>query len=311
MGNNDGSLRALTTAILLRLFRPLEARTSQLLYLFVFVVVFLLASNYLWTRHSKRVLSRDEYVLKADMIELKSVPSWIRTDITREAVKDGSLEGLSLAQPNLAVRVANAFALHPWVSKVSRINPKYGRVIVELKFRRPVAMVWVWDKNGNASLLPVDAQGIVLPTADFDCGDDPEEQKRVNSQYLQVEVANDSVWPAAGFGSCWGDERVHGAARLAAVLLDTWRRLGIQRIVVTTPQLHDGSVGPPLYQLVGRDGATIIWGSSPGRELEGEPLPRQKLTRLLDLVEQYGQLPTDLPIDLRTSDAPSVAAKSR
>ena len=308
MGNKSGSLRVLFTAFLLRLFRPLEARTSQLLYLFLFIVAMVVGSHQLWKRYAGHVLNRNDYVLNADKIELTFVPPWIRTDITRKAVEDGSLEGLSLAQPNLAVRVADAFALHPWVSKVNRINPKYGRVVVELEYRRPVAMVWVTDKDGMPALLPVDARGIVLPTADFLSTDDSK-QAPDTALYLQIEVANENVWPASDAGSSWGDERVHGAARLAAALLETWQRLGLARIVVTTRHRRDGSVAPPSYQLVSRGGTTIIWGSSPGRERTGEPSPQQKITKLLDLIEQYDELPSDPTIDLRTSNIPSVASR--
>ena len=308
MGNKNGSLRALFSALLLRLFRPLAARTSQLLYLFLLIVALVVGSHQLWKRYADHVLGRDDYILNADKIELTFVPPWIRTDITRQAVEDGSLEGLSLAQPNLAVRVADAFALHPWVSNVNRINPKYGRVEVELEYRRPVAMVWVTDKDGMPALLPVDGRGIVLPTADFLATGDSE-QAPDTALYLHIEVANENVWPASDAGSSWGDERVHGAARLAAVLLDTWQRLGLGRIVVTTRHRRDGSVAPPSYQLISRGGATIIWGSSPGRERTGEPSSQQKITRMLDIMEQNDELPSDPVIDLRTSNIPSVASR--
>jgi hypothetical protein len=303
MGNNDGSVRALVAAFVLGLFRPLGTRTSQLLYLLVFAVAFVLAAHHLWVRYGDQVLARDEYTLDAEMIELVSIPSWIRTDIKRQAFEDGSLGQLRLTQPDLALRVANAFALQPWVSRVKRVNPKYGRVTVELEYREPVAMVWVTDESGRPALLAVDAHGIVLPTADFP------DQDSSNPDYLHIEVANASVWPADIWGACWGDERVHGAARLAATLRDTWQRLGLQRIVVTTRQLRDGSVGPPTYQLISRDGVAVIWGSAPGRERAGEPDPRQKITRLLDTLETHHRLPPDPPLDLRVPDAPSVAAK--
>ena len=232
MGNNAGSFRALLTVFMLGLFRPVKSHTSQLLYLGLFVVILVLGSHTLWVRYADQILQHDDYVLSADMIELTSVPPWIRTDIKRQAFDQGSLEGLSLAQPKLAVQVADAFALHPWVSQVKRVNPNYRRVVVDLEYREPVAMVWVThmvEGQPQFGLYPVDGGGIFLPSADFYATSDSQDPGQAsehdpnNAEYLQIEVANDdNVWPAAAEGSSWGDERVHGAARLAALLLDVF-----------------------------------------------------------------------------------------
>lgn len=305
MSNRHGPFRALLDALLVRLVRPLQPGTSRVVYMAVLAVVLILAAHQLWRRHAGQVLADRQYVLTADRIELTHVPPWIRADLPARAVRDGSLAGLNLTQPNLTVRVADAFAMQPWVSRVNRVKKKYGRVVVDLDYRRPVAMVWVTDPKGQPGLFPVDSEGRLLPPGDFD-------REQVTKDYLQVEVRGAEPWPADQAGSTWGDDRIHGAARLATVLLDCWKSLGLSRIVVIDRYRSDGSKAPPAYQLLARSGAVVAWGSAPGEEASGEPSPSQKIARLRKEVKQQGQLPPGQTIELqRPATGPSLARRPR
>ena len=76
----------------------------------------------------------------------------------------GSLEGLHIRQTDLAFRVAEAFTMHSWVAKVQHAGKRYSnRVVVDLVYRKPVAMVEVFEK-GRRWISPVDRLGFVLPT---------------------------------------------------------------------------------------------------------------------------------------------------
>src|SRR5262249_34662295 len=154
--------------------------------------------------------------------EMTELPPWIHTEVKvfkSNVLRDAGLDGeLSLLDKELTVRMAQAFAMHPWVAKVTRVSKQSSSgVMVEIVYRRPVAMV----VRPGPGLLPVDAEGVVLPTEDF---------SPVEAQgYLRIAEITTS--PAGQIGSRWGDLHVTGAAQIAAVLLDDWQKLKLYQIV--------------------------------------------------------------------------------
>ena len=151
------------------------------------------------------------------------LPPWIHTDLKAEVLRDASLDGpLSLLDKELTVRVAHAFALHPWVAKVQRVSKRSpAGVQVDLDYRRPVAMVEV----PGPALLPVDGEGVLLPTADFS----PQDAR----QYPRIAEIKTS--PLGPVGTRWGDTHVTGGARIAAALLDDWQALKLHQVVPAAP----------------------------------------------------------------------------
>ncbi len=170
----------------------------------------------LWDHVRGHVLARSEYRIEAANIAITPPPAWIRADVKNEVIRSGGLDsGLSLIDEGVTVRVAQAFQLHPWVAKVTRVSKSHpARLVVELNYRKPAAMVEV-----SGGLLPVDGEGVLLPSDDFT----PEEA----AAYPRItEIKTVPVGPQ---GSRWGDARVAGGARLAAALADDWKNLRLER----------------------------------------------------------------------------------
>ena len=137
---------------------------------------------YGWQRVGPQVTQGPEYLLEPDQIEITPPPPWIRSDVRGETVRDGGLSGLSILDRELTVKIARAFGLHTWVEEVRRVRKEHpARVVVELAYRRPVAMVEV-TMNDRPGLLPVDVNGVLLPPGDFSA-----EQAR---DYLRVSLAD-------------------------------------------------------------------------------------------------------------------------
>jgi len=230
----------------------------------------------LWLRYGAQILAGPDYQLTPDRIEIPPLPSWIRADVRREAILRGSLEQLDIRQPDLTVRVAQAFALHPWVQKVTRVSKNYPAALhVELTYRRPAAMVEVAH-----GLLPVDEEGVLLPTDDFT----PEGARR----YPRI-VAGDSS-PVGPPGTPWGSSHVAGAARIAGLLGPQWDRLQLYRVVVAPRDPDSSGQNAPLYELWTRRGTRILWGRAPGEESPGEATAAEKIHRLVQYVAQHGPL---------------------
>lgn len=316
MSKSRNSWRDALSEAIAGLLRPLPLPTSRFIYLLVFALVFTLGAHRVWQRHAKRILSDERYTLTTDKIQLSPPAPWLKTvDIKTRAFRDGSLAGLKFTQRDLTVRVADAFAMQPWIARIKYpVVKKYGRVVVNVEYRRPVAMVWGTlpvnvgrDASGKPQydpdklyVFPVDAEGVLLPTQDFT-------EQQADHDYLHVEVSN--TWPAGGAGSPWGDARVHGAAAIAAVLLDHWKVIGLDRVVVD--QKHDatGAKTRPTYGLLARNGCFIRWGSAPGQESSGEVASSQKIDHLLKIVQEQRTLPPNRELDVSGLDRQSVAGR--
>jgi hypothetical protein len=106
---------------------------------------------------------------------------------------------LNLLDPDLATRLAQAFAQHPWVARVERVEVlPPSEVRVQLRYRRPALAVPM-----GGQLRVVDEQGILLP-------------RRAPTAGLPVFHGKASS-PAGPAGTAWGDPAIVAAARKAGL----------------------------------------------------------------------------------------------
>jgi hypothetical protein len=225
-----------------------------------------------WRWLGPRILGSPDYRVTAERVEITPPPEWIHSDIRAEVFRDPTLDGpLLLTDDDLAERIYRAFARHPWVAKVMPVNKQ--KLQVELVYRRPVCMVEV-----PGGLLPVDAEGVLLPPGDFS----PSEARG----YLRLTGVERG--PTVAPGSRWADAKVAGAAEIAAALGPAWQALRLQRIVPlpADPAAATGGgysgrrSGEPFFALVTRGGTRILWGYAPGASAIGELPAAEKLARL-------------------------------
>jgi hypothetical protein len=165
---------------------------------------------------------------------------------------------LPLLDETLAARLAEAFARHPWVERVERVEVTARRQVhVRLAYRVPVMAVPSWPREpGDPELTVVDGSGVLLPPL-------------LSGQGLP-ELANAVTRPAGPSGTAWGDPVVLAAARTAALLQPHQERLQVQKY-----EVKEGVV-----RLVLKDGGRVVWGGAPGEEAAGEPTAEEKLQRL-------------------------------
>ncbi len=222
---------------------------------------------YLAWRHVRdRVLKSEPYWLALENVEITPLPDWIHTDIRIQVFRDASLDRpLSILDDDLDKRISDAFALHPWVAKVERVQKFHpARVKVDLVYRRPVCMV-----ESAGELKPVSEEGVVLPGEDFS----PVEASR----YPRL-VGIDAV-PLGPVGTRWGDDRVLGGAEIAAALFATWEKWGLSRIV-PTQSAGASSREAPTFELLTRNNTRILWDRAPGGDASGQASAREKVERL-------------------------------
>lgn len=239
----------------------------------------------LWSRVSDDVRSDRGYVLEPDAIEVTGIAPWVQADLKGEALRNASLDGrLPLDDPELPRRLARAFDMHPWVRRVVRVDLDHpARAIVDVVCREPVAMVSV-----TGGLLAIDAEGVVLPSADFTAED--------AARYPRIVGVTTS--PQGPEGSPWGDPVVDEAAALAVAVGPEWKDLSLVECRATVEQ------GRRIWVLADDAGATIRFGAAPGREVAGEPSAAAKVARL----QALGKVEGDVDLTTVLSDTAEPAA---
>ena len=223
---------------------------------------------FVWPRVAKRVGGSDDVVLLPDAIELRGQAPWVKADIRAEALHNASLDhGLPLHDPELANRLARAFDMHPWVRQVVKVELRHpAAALVEVRCREPAAMVGV-----AGGLLAVDAEGVVLPSADF----------TAESAAAYPRLAGIESSPQGPEGARWGDPAVEEGAALVHSIAPEWKKLGMSECRAVTVSTAEGQAR--VWELVSGDGRIIVFGAAPGREPEREPSAAAKIARLRSL----------------------------
>jgi hypothetical protein len=231
-----------------------------------------------WNRWGAPTTAGPEYVVTPDKMVVTPQPAWIHADVKSDVVQIGKLAELDLRDPGLVEEVSRAFALHAWVAKVVRVSKQFpARVTVDLEYRQPVAAVEIVSQ-GEPGLLFVDAQGVLLPSADF--------AQSQAKDFLRIAAGTST--PVSVYGAPWGDERVAGAARIAAAWGDRFHRADLVRIVAA-----ETIGGQREFELRTAGQTRVVWGASPGRESASEPTAEQKISALLDYIADKGPLDRD------------------
>lgn len=280
-----------------------SASWRRIILIPLILILFGFGTWMIWKRYRDKVLDHPSYVLDPQNITYTDPPSWIQGDILADVVKLGSLEKKRIHDDGLTVQVASAFEHHPCVKRVERVRISYpAKLNVELAYRTPVAMVALPDDDptdGEAWILPVDAEGVLLRSDDFT----PE----FAQSFPRIDVGNTE--PSGPPGSGWGDEAVSEAAKIAELLYEEWDSL---KDVIYQVELssHPSSTSMAAdFDIRGRPdlgptppGLLVHWGRAPGHEQAGEPTAKAKLAKLkqwVDDARMSGQLPIG-EIDLRS-----------
>lgn len=240
----------------------------------------------LWEQVAPEVIHRERYLLPAAAISVTPTPAWITVDVREQVIKHADLDRrLSIVDDEFLKEIKNAFALHPWVESVGKIEKSYPPAVqIELAYRKPIAAVESTlgdSRQGSrqaAQLLPVDRRGVHLPAADM-----PEVGLRYLPRILDIVGR-----PLPG--QPWDDPRVAGALDLAEKLAADWERLYLAEILPSPRPEINGQHRYYLYDLITRGGTRIVWGASPQVSPPREATFEEKLARLKRCVRRTGPL---------------------
>ncbi len=143
--------------------------------------------------------AHDRFTIPLADVECNPPPTMSRTDFLEEVQYLAGLpDQLHLLDEDLPRRVAEAFARHPWVDRVERVQVAGGRELrVQLRHRSPaLAVPW------QGELRAVDRHGILLPADAPTAG-------------LPV-FAGTALAPKGAAGTSWDDPAILAAAQKSA-----------------------------------------------------------------------------------------------
>lgn len=253
----------------------------------IFVMAILVAIYLAWQTWGPVVQSDRRYQITLDSVNVTPQPEWIRCDVKAEVMDANGLIHQSALDPQITVTVARAFSVHSWVAQVTRVRKSYpAQIVVELEYRRPVGMVIVPRDDGKPGVIPVDENGIVLPTEDFKKNETDSPQLN----YLRIDVGE--TRHDGPTGTAWGDDRVVGAAQVARLVESVWQAAGLYRIELAA-ESTGRRADDLMFELVTKDDRRFLWGHSPGNERPGELSPAEKI-KLLETAAKSGELRFDL-----------------
>ncbi len=177
----------------------MRTRTSQVLVPIGAAALVVLALIALGRAARQELRQHERYTVLFANVDCPSPPGMAHDEFLAEVQYLAQLpDHLPAIDEETPVRLASAFAQHPWVEKVEEVRiVKPDRARVRLVFRTPVLAVP--QPNG---LRVVDAHGILLPASA------PTEGLRVFSGKAEP--------PAGLAGTPWGDPAVTAAAGAAS-----------------------------------------------------------------------------------------------
>lgn len=251
----------------------------------LFAVVPLVVLGYLgWFYYGAEHLDNALYSLQKKNLAITEQPAWIKSNVLDEVYENHRLDRISLLDPSANATIAQAFETHDWVKSASRVvKVTGGQVSVDLVFRRPAAMVYYEpelntneiDSVRKPGFYPIDEDGIILPTRDFDSA-------AVWDYFL---IYPQDSRPALDVGMAFGNASINEAIVLSQFLIDVRESLGLQKIWID----RDVSVGPSPWSMtvVTKDKHQIRWGHAPGFETSGELSASVKREQLISLLTQW------------------------
>ncbi len=230
-----------------------------------------------WLYYGAHKLDMAYYGLKKENIHIPPQPGWLKkTNVLDEVFNGSSLSRLSLLDGKTPEVLARVFDAHPCVRKTHRVEKMAGGVVINLEYRIPVAMVHCQlndNTNGPSKegFLPVDADAVLLAADNFTPSDVP--------QFITIFASGAPVDANGNEGKTFGDRRIEEAARLCSLLLPYREAAKISRVMVYSSKQPGKTKW--LLEIRTAGGPSFLWGSCPGMEALGEPLPEAKLKLLM------------------------------
>jgi hypothetical protein len=257
----------------------LALAASAFLAAFIYLGIHAIWAAVAWLHH------QSDYQLPFNQIQLvNEPPTWYRggaqqflAQVRQSAAETERISLLEQGPEGLAV----AFRKYSWVLDVAKVTYQPGRILVDLRYRQPVA--WVDLPRGQHQI--VDGKGILLRSEDIDVERlGPVIKITGDGLLAPSDLRPGVIWKRKGKAGAMdeADGRILAASKLADFLRQedrasdstAARALRIPEIIVSDFQARG------LF-VMNAEGAEIWWEAAPGDERADEPSALEKWRMLL------------------------------
>lgn len=241
-----------------------------------------------WNEYQPQILSQARFGLTAEKIQLaKPQPSWTKMPVNDLLLVQDPPP--SLLDPALVAHTATKLQSVGWIEKINSIKKSASGLQIDLDYRKPIAQVFYPDDRATVA---VDRKARLF---DSEMLVQSEIQSLPHIRVFQPAAKNLTTWAP------WPDARIKDCVALADYFGNSWPSIGFYQIV--SFQAPDrNAISKPL-ELYSKYGSVVIWGSPPGKEVNGEASAEVKFRALAEYVLQNGSFAKsdpNLQFDLRS-----------
>ncbi len=207
------------------------------------------------------------YRVKLANVRLQ-VPSWVTPTILAQLKEIPDFpEAFSILEPDVAKKLAQAYANNPWVKRVLTVEKKYPQGIgISLEVRRPVAAV-----RFKGSFYLADAEGARLPLS----------FRSWPQQDLRLPFVADALSPPPAPGELWEDPGAKAGLAVASLLFEADQK--VRSSITTIDVANIGGLRSPRESeivLLTENRVPVYWGRSPLGNYPRELSVARKLSNL-------------------------------
>lgn len=270
------------------------------------IAIVLTTAIFSWERYKTRILPPQEFLLTESNVELTPQPLWSDLDLKQVVLGDTrakEYQPKSVMDAAIVGETADALKSIGFIENIDRIEKSKAGLKVDLTYRQPVGMVEInsmtMPKAKFKDLAPVnlhvDRHGVLM-------GGRLSERR---GDHLLISIANPMYMDQLLTWSQWQDSRVQDAAKIADLLRDQWKALGLFRLTTYRSRASalDRRIPYQLWTEPGRQYRVhLIWGNPPGEELANEAPAATKIVALQKYVQANGPFNqmTDRIVDVRS-----------
>jgi hypothetical protein len=244
----------------------------------------------LWKDQQHNLVDAKRFQLTPDRIEVNLPDSLVGTDVKDEFFRR-LMSPPSLLATDLVPAAARAFEQIPWVEYVNSIEKVPAGLKVNLTYRTPVAVIDVRE----TPQFTIDKFGFVIDESVVD--------QDVRKTLLRIAVPHLNRSRIPETWQRWEDNRIRGAASIAAFLKGQNREFGLYWIVSFQIDGTSDSAEQLFELWPASHGAKLIWGMPSETASQYEVSPEQKISAIREFVLKSGPLDAQTgnkKIDVRT-----------
>lgn len=233
----------------------------------------MVTAAWLWEEYGQSFPEHARYAISPEKITLPPVNEWVPGQPAVHLTDQLNSRGLNLLSKDLVEVTAEQFSQLPYIDTIRRIEKSAAGLKLDVVFRQPVGLLDL----GNGLHQRLDRQAVQIGP--------PLMVAEETADWLRINVHQPRV--ASGEWTRIDDERIERAAEICRELQDSWKELGLYRVVFYWPAGTQISDDTP-FEVWTANGSRVLWCS--GNSSNRPATAQQKIEALRNWIALNGPL---------------------